>query len=418
MRAVLIVVGTLLTLGLAGFGMVAAQHASGPMSLAALAARFIPPSTPPAAQAQPPAGAPVQAPAQTVQTGQPGQGSEGNLAASRMARSQIAATPNNPVTPVAEKTLDQPPQPQPLPASVAPVKLAENTPTAPAPAPAETGGGNTNATAAAPIKTIPACDKPDALGLSRVVEIDTAGGPAFGFEHFKQYDFLRDKEVVLTFDDGPWPENTPMVLRALTDNCAKGTFFEIGEHAVWHPEIAKQVAEAGMTIGSHTWSHKDLARNPYASDLEQAKQEIEMGVSAVHMAVGGPIASFFRFPDLQHPAPMMSYLAERNIATFSTDIDSFDFKMHKPEQVVQSVMTKLQKRGKGIILMHDFQHATAEAMPELLRQLKAGGYKVVHMVSKDPVTPLPKYDDMVKAKDKLSVTNTRPENSVVRTIGE
>src|SRR5262249_35864256 len=79
----------------------------------------------------------------------------------------------------------------------------------------------------------PACNNPDALGLSRVIEIDATGGPAFGTEHFKQYDFLRDKEVVLTFDDGPWPGNTPIVLKALQDNCTKATFFEIGEHATW-----------------------------------------------------------------------------------------------------------------------------------------------------------------------------------------
>ena len=91
---------------------------------------------------------------------------------------------------------------------------------------------------------------------------------------------------MLTFDDGPWPENTPMVLKALQDNCLKATFFEIGEHATWHPELTKKVVAAGMTVGSHTWSHKDLAKNPYAKDIEQAKQEIEMGVSAVHMAVG------------------------------------------------------------------------------------------------------------------------------------
>ncbi len=173
------------------------------------------------------------------------------------------------------------------------------------------------------------------MGLSRIVEIDTTGGPAFGTEHFKQYDFLRDKEVVLTFDDGPWPENTPMVLKALTDNCVKATFFEIGEHATWRPDISKMVAAAGMTIGSHTWSHKDLARKPYANDIEQAKQEIEMGVSAVHMAVDGPIAPFFRFPDLQQPADLMTYLGTRNIAIFSTDIDTFDFKMRKPEDVDQ-----------------------------------------------------------------------------------
>src|SRR4029079_15046746 len=137
-------------------------------------------------------------------------------------------------------------------------------------------------------------------------------GPGFGFQHFKQYDFLRTGEVVLTFDDGPWPENTPAVLKALSDNCLKATFFEIGQHAMWHPEIAKQVAAGGNTVGTHTWSHKDLAKNPYASDTEQAKQEIEMGISAVHMAGAAPISPFFRFPALQHPPELLSYLAERN----------------------------------------------------------------------------------------------------------
>jgi peptidoglycan/xylan/chitin deacetylase (PgdA/CDA1 family) len=271
--------------------------------------------------------------------------------------------------------------------------------------------------AAQPLAT---CNNPDALGLSRVVEIDTTGGPAFGTEHFKQYDFLHDKEVVLTFDDGPWPENTPMVLKALQENCIKATFFEIGEHATWRPDLTRALVSAGMTVGSHTWSHKDLAKNPYAKDIEQAKQEIEMGVSAVHMAAaGGSIAPFFRFPALQQPPELIAYLGTRNIAIFSADIDTFDFKLRKPEDVVKSAMTKLAKNGKGILLMHDFQHATAQAMPELIRQLKAGGYKIVHMVPKEPVTTLAKYDDMVRAQDKYSISNnTRSESNVVKTIAQ
>ena len=101
---------------------------------------------------------------------------------------------------------------------------------------------------------------PGSLGVARVVEIDSTGGPGFGFEHFKSYDFLRDGEVVLTFDDGPWPDNTPAVLRALSEQCTKAMFFPIGKHAIWHPEILKQVAAAGHTIGSHTWSHADLSK--------------------------------------------------------------------------------------------------------------------------------------------------------------
>ncbi len=403
MRVVLIVVAALITLGLAAFGVTAAQNAAGPSSLLTLAAHAI-------------------APAQKADTARPAE-SQATAATARAGVApvaQIAAAPEAPRNAPAAS-------PAPAPARVAdntpaakpsPVRLADNTPAAkPSPTPPAAAAAGSSAKAGAP-SGLPPCDKPGAMGLARIVQIDTTGGPAFGFEHFKQYDFLREKEVVLTFDDGPWPENTPMVLKALTDQCVRATFFEIGEHAVWHPEISKEVAEAGMTVGSHTWSHKDLARNPYAGDLDKAKDEIEMGVSAVHMAVGGPIAPFFRFPDLQHPPAMMSYLAERNIATFSTDIDSRDFKLHKPDQVIKSVMSQLDKRGKGIVLMHDFQRGTAEALPELLHQLQAGGYKIVHMVAKQPVTTLSKYDDMVRAQDKLSVTNTRPENSVVKTIGE
>jgi peptidoglycan/xylan/chitin deacetylase (PgdA/CDA1 family) len=386
MRFVIIVVAALLSLGLAAFGVVSAQRAAAPTAntrIASLAQEL------PAVQARSPVSQIAQSPVSEIPTTatalQPAP-----TASARMAQSTPAQGASTSASPAA------------------------SAPAVNAPAP------NKPATAAAPPPSnIPACDRPGGMGLSRIVEINTTGGPGFGFEHFKQYDFLREKEVVLTFDDGPWPENTAAVLKALADECLKATFFEIGEHAVWHPQITKQVIEAGQTVGTHTWSHKDLARNPYASDLEKAKQEIEMGNSAVHMAAAGlPVAPFFRFPDLQHPPQLLAYLGERNIAIFSTDIDSFDFKLKKPDLVIKSVMTKLEKRGKGIILMHDFQHATAQAMPELVRQLKAGGYKVVHMVPRQQLTVLPKYDEMVTQQDRLSSNNTRPEASVVRTIGQ
>jgi peptidoglycan/xylan/chitin deacetylase (PgdA/CDA1 family) len=270
-------------------------------------------------------------------------------------------------------------------------------------------------TAAAAPATLPApacADNPNALPVSRVVEIDTSGGPGFGFEHFKEHDFLKMNEIVLTFDDGPWPKNTPAVLDALAAHCLKATFFPIGKHAMWHPEILKQVAAAGHTIGSHTWSHADLSKKPAA----EAKDEIEKGLSAVHLALAGSPAPFFRFPALRHPPEMVTYLGQRNIAIFSTDIDSFDFKLHKPEQVIASVLAKLKKHGKGIILMHDFQRATAEALPELLKQLKDNGYKVVIVKAKGSAQTLAEYDEQVTKEVKLPTVSSRPTSSVVHTI--
>ena len=260
--------------------------------------------------------------------------------------------------------------------------------------------------------TPPKCTNPNALGVSRTVEIDTAGGPGFGGEHFKQHDFLRSKEVVLTFDDGPWPTTTA-VLKALADECVRATFFPIGKHATYYPEILKAMHEAGHTIGSHTWSHKNLES---IKDPAEAKAEIEKGISAVSMSAGVPIAPFFRFPALRHPPALVTYVGERNLGIFSTDMDSFDFKMRKPEQVVNAVMTKLKKFGKGIVLMHDFQTATSQAVPDLLAQLKAEGYKIVHMRARDPVKPLAEYDEMVKKEQKLPTVSTRPTSSVIRTV--
>jgi peptidoglycan/xylan/chitin deacetylase (PgdA/CDA1 family) len=273
------------------------------------------------------------------------------------------------------------------------------------------------AAAPPPAAAVPACANPNALGVSRVVEVDTTGGPGFGWEHFKMHDFLRAGEVVLTFDDGPWQGNTPAVLKALADHCAKATFFPIGKHATYYPEILKQVAAAGHTVGSHTWSHQDLSKKQF-QDIEKGKEEVEKGISAVRFALGAPAAPFFRFPALRHPPELVTYLGQRNIAIFSTDMDSFDFTMRKPEQVVKSVMAKLQKHGKGIVLMHDFQHATAEALPELLNQLKANGYKIVHMKAKEPVKTIAQYDEMLAKEIKLPTVSDRPTSSVVRTISE
>ena len=290
---------------------------------------------------------------------------------------------------------------------------------APAAAPAAAAPQTAAAPAAAPATAQPAraaCTNPNALGVGRTVEIDTTGGPGFGFEHFKQLDFLRDHEVVLTFDDGPWPGNTPAVLKTLAEECTTGIFFPIGKHATYHPEILKQVYAAGHTVGSHTWSHANLNNKKLTE--EQRKDEIEKGFAAVKWALGTPPSPFFRFPALQHPPEMVTYLGTRNIAIFSCDLDSFDFKASKPQTVVDTVMKKVDKLGKGIILMHDFQKHTAEALPELLTRLKAGGYKVVAMRAKTPVQTLPQYEEELAKDSKLPTVSARPVSSVVQTISE
>ena len=220
---------------------------------------------------------------------------------------------------------------------------------------------------------------------------------------------------MLTFDDGPWPVNTPAVLKALADQCTKGLFFSIGKHATYHPEILKQVAAAGHTIGTHTWSHANL--NSKKMTEQQAKDEIEKGFSAVKLALGAAPSPFFRFPELQHNPAAVAYLGTRNIAIFSCDLNSFD-------------LPKGSTPGKGRADRHDqarqarqghhpdarFPEAHRRSVPELLRRLKAGGYKVVQIKAKAPVQTLAEYDEAMAKEMKLPVASARPVSSVVQTV--
>jgi peptidoglycan-N-acetylglucosamine deacetylase len=263
-----------------------------------------------------------------------------------------------------------------------------------------------------------ACPDPSKLGVARTVEIDTTGGPGFGFDHYKAYDFLRLKEVVLTFDDGPQVNWTHAILEALAAQCTKATFFTVGKMAAGLPEILRDVAKAGHTIGTHTWSHKGLYR--FKDDAEW-KAEIEKGFSAARLAIGevGPVAPFFRYPELKDSKESLGYLASRNIGVFSTDIDSWDFQIRDPDRLVTRLMDKLEKKIKGIVLMHDIQPATAKAVPRLLTELKAKGYKIVHLKAKGEVKTLAQYDTEVEKSMKgMGAAHDRPMSSVIKTIEE
>nr|WP_272210015.1 polysaccharide deacetylase family protein [Marinicella sp. W31]MDC2875867.1 polysaccharide deacetylase family protein [Marinicella sp. W31] len=190
---------------------------------------------------------------------------------------------------------------------------------------------------------------------------------------------LAPKEVVLTFDDGPVPGRTPAVLHALENHGVRGLFFMVGEMAHYYPEIAAEVVESGQTIGSHTYSHPHLP----ALSLAAAVANIDRGAHAVEKATG-VAPRFFRFPYLAENKSLDQALLDRGMIPVGIDIDSRDYEEASTSVLVNRIMTGLQKRGGGIVLMHDLQGRTARAIGPLLNRLEVEGYKVVTVRSGRP----------------------------------
>ncbi len=223
----------------------------------------------------------------------------------------------------------------------------------------------------------PAIDCTDKLGVSRVAEVDTTAGGEYG-EQYSPTKLLEKGEVVITFDDGPHPQYTREILAALAEQCTKATFFAVGQMLKNFPDIAKEVQAAGHTVGTHTWSHRNLG----AVSLDRAKSQIESTINIADATLPNGVAPFFRFPYLSDPKRVRDYLASRHIAVMGIDNDSFDWRVRTPEKVFSNIFSALDKSGGGIMLFHDIHPQSAKALPAVLAELKARGYKVVHLVPK------------------------------------
>lgn len=242
-----------------------------------------------------------------------------------------------------------------------------------------------------PAYAAPCPNSKKALGVSRVIEIDTSDGAIYGdFTKAKRGpDLLKPKEVILTFDDGPIPRITKPILDALDAYCTKATFFAVGKMAMAYPAMIKEIAARGHTLAGHTWTHPLNLRRV---SLKRAKDQIERGFAAVSLAAGKPIAPFFRFPGLSDSGPLLSYLETRNVASFTVDVVSNDSYIGSSSRLTRRVLQHTKRRNGGILLFHDIKKVTARALPQILKGLKAGGYQVVHIRPKEPVSLQTRFD--------------------------
>jgi len=226
------------------------------------------------------------------------------------------------------------------------------------------------------------CPRQGTLGTSRVLAVDAATTPRVGLKSFPRTLPLDDHEVVLTFDDGPWPATTPLVLAALARECVHATFFLIGRTASEQPDLTRRIAAEGHTVGHHTWRHPSLKR----MTLSAATEEIDRGIAADEMALHRvatriPSTPFFRFPGFESTPALLDLLRSRGIVVFGADLWASDWNPMTPRQELKLLTDRLDAAGKGIILLHDSKARTAAMLPAFLRYLADNHYRVVQVVS-------------------------------------
>ena len=250
-----------------------------------------------------------------------------------------------------------------------------------------------------------ASDCPDArtaLGVSRIIEIDTSSGAIYGdmTKRAKEPRFLEPKEVVLTFDDGPIPRITGPILDTLDKYCTKATFFPVGLKSVEYPAVVQDMIARGHTVGSHTWTHPLNLRR---LTVDKAIDQIERGLAATSLAAGASVAPFFRFPGLSDSDPLLAHLQTRGIASFTVDVVSNDSYIGSATRLTERVIRLTEANQGGILLFHDIKRVTVKALPAILAELKSRGYKVVHLRAKTPASPLSSFDsDLRPALDKAN----------------
>jgi len=237
------------------------------------------------------------------------------------------------------------------------------------------------ATQPAAAQTAPCPGNPNALSTSRVITVDAVTTPRVGRKQFPKTLPLDDMEVVLTFDDGPWPGTTSAVLDALRRECVRATFFLLGRNAAAHPELAKRELAEGHTVAHHSFRHPRLD----LMDLAAAEAEIDHGFAAVDKALYGQAATqprtpFFRFPGFAATPDLLDHLEARGIVVFGADLWAGDWTPMSPRQQLSRMLERLDATHGGIVLLHDTKRQTAAMLPAFLRSLKASGYRIVHVV--------------------------------------
>jgi len=241
---------------------------------------------------------------------------------------------------------------------------------------------------AAPAQAQDCPKNPDAIGTSRVLTLELGEVTRVGRLQYPSTLPLDDHEVVVTFDDGPLPPYSNQILDILDAQCVKATFFMVGRMAHEFPDVVRRAHDAGHTIGTHSENHPlRFGKLP----IERMRAEIDDGIANVGAALGdaSQVAPFFRVPGLETSDTLERELAARSLVVFSVDAVADDWHRRiKPAQIISRAIDRLESRGRGILLLHDIHPTTVAALPGLLAELKAHGFRIVQVKPATPRQPV------------------------------
>lgn len=173
--------------------------------------------------------------------------------------------------------------------------------------------------------------------------------------------------LALTFDDGPSAQVTPQILDVLQRHNARATFFVLGGHVAGNEALLRREHREGHEIGNHSWSHPHFTR----ISLEQVEAEIATTQAAI-MAAGVPAPHLFRPPygDMDH-----SLLAHVPLTVIRWNIDPEDWHPVNRQHLLEHMAT--HAKPGGMVVMHDTEQTTADALDQLITQLQANNYILV-----------------------------------------
>lgn len=189
-----------------------------------------------------------------------------------------------------------------------------------------------------------------------------------------------DKVIALTFDDGPWDQQTDEILDILEQNDAKATFFTVGQCISGHEKELKRAADMGCEIGTHTWDHAEGSGEGVSlikMSTDERKQEVQKGLEAIKNATGQEASTIFRCPGGNFDTSVATDLEGIVTAEIGWNVDTTDWKKPGADVIAQ----RIQSAGPGnIILMHDGggdRSQTVEGLRQALPKMKEQGYSFI-----------------------------------------